>query len=417
LQPDGTVDQSFATLLEGPNTVNGLVVNPTVWNLLRQSDGRLIVSGYFEAIDGQPRNSLARLEPDGTLDPSYLPAFAPLYTSSMALQPDDKLIIGDRTLTQVGNVPRKGIARLNVDGSLDTDFDPGAGITFGSQDPFLEKVFRAIVVQPDGRIVISGAFATVGNQPRTNLARLHSDGRLDEEWNPGQSITGEVTTLALDSEGRLIIAGRITRVAGQPRSGIARLDPAGRLDDTYNPVLAQLPDGYPIHVRAIVLQDDGQALIGGTFASVNGVPRNGIARLLPDGSLDGDFDPGAEMEFAPASGIDERLDTRFTFNIAPSGWLYIGGAFLHGNAAGLVRYGLAKPESAVAFSLPTLSQGIFSALLQGIPGRKYRIEYSTDLVTWTPWTVLSSQESTLAIHDTAPAGPHRFYRAINDSVP
>ena len=97
----------------------------------------------------------------------------------MALQPDGKIVIGG-FFTSVAGVGRNRIARLNSDGSLDTSFDPGVGcqgkvVPADDKDPF---VF-ALAVQRDGKIVVAGNFATYNNQPSSGIARLNADGTLD----------------------------------------------------------------------------------------------------------------------------------------------------------------------------------------------------------------------------------------------
>ena len=88
-------------------------------------------------------------------------------------------------------------------GGVDTNFKPG----------FDNEVF-SILVQPDGKVLVSGFFTKVGSASRRGIARLNADGSVDATFNPG---TGAVNTTglphtvqaqALQSDGRVVIGGR-----------------------------------------------------------------------------------------------------------------------------------------------------------------------------------------------------------------
>ena len=97
-----------------------------------------------------------------------------------------------------------------------------------------------------------------------------------------------VLKLAVQADGKLLVGGDFTSIAGNTRSGIARLLPDGSLDPTFpDPVV----DGP---IQAFAVQADGKILIGGTFHQVGVSLRNNIARLNPDGSVDLAFNPNAK---------------------------------------------------------------------------------------------------------------------------
>ena len=112
-------------------------------------------------VNGEPRNRIARLNPDGGLDLAFNPdTDGSVY--SMALQTDGKILIGG-DFTTVGGVARKNIARLHPNGTLDTGFDPNANSSVTS-----------IVVQPDGRILAGGNFTTIAGESINRIARLNN---------------------------------------------------------------------------------------------------------------------------------------------------------------------------------------------------------------------------------------------------
>jgi uncharacterized delta-60 repeat protein len=117
---------------------------------------------------------------------------------------------------------------------------------------------------------------------------------LDPGFNPGTGPNGEIYALKVDQAGRVVVAGAFTSCSGMPRTGIARYNPDGTLD-SFAPVLT-LPrkQGTP-SVTQLVLEEDGSIIIAGGFAQVNGVARAGFARLTATGSLDTTYAPRPEV--------------------------------------------------------------------------------------------------------------------------
>ncbi len=247
--------------------------NNEVLSLALQSDGKILVGGYFTAIGGVTRNSIARLNADGSLDTGFNPD-ADNYVYPVAVQEDGKILLGGG-FTAIGGVTRNRIARLNADGSLDTSFNPDANGTV-----------RSLAVQADGKILVGGGFITIGGVTRNRIARLNADGSLDTSFDPNLSIQSVVHSLALQSDGKILVGGAFNTVGGVTRNNIARLNADGSLDTTFNPNAND-------DVYSMALQSDGKILLGGVFATIGGVTRNYIARLNADGSLDTSFDPNA----------------------------------------------------------------------------------------------------------------------------
>ena len=115
-------------------------------------------------------------ETDGGLDQLFNPsAITNGEVDATILQPDGKLVIGGH-FTKVNGVTRQSVARLNADGTLDATFDPGAGPDFG---------IYGMLRQNDGKLIISNGFSQVNGVPReAGIARLNSDGSLDVSFNP-----------------------------------------------------------------------------------------------------------------------------------------------------------------------------------------------------------------------------------------
>jgi uncharacterized delta-60 repeat protein len=252
LNPDGTLDAAF-----NPGA------NDAVRGLVFQRDGRILVGGDFTLLGGQPRGRLGRLDADGNLDPFFNPQ-ANDGIRALAVQADDKIIVGG-FFTNIAGHARQRIARLTSDGSIDPDFNPGA-----------DNWVRCVVVLPDGNILVAGDFTIIGGQTRGRIARLYPNGGLDSTFDPGAN--ERIWSVALDASGKVIVGGAFTRLAGQGCSHIARLNPDGTLDTTFGGGAGPAGLGSLL-VWATTLQSDGKILVGGRFFSMDGQPREGIARL------------------------------------------------------------------------------------------------------------------------------------------
>ena len=142
-------------------------------------------------------------------------------------------------------------------------------------------------------------------------------GLLDESFNPEGGTDLPVYPIALRPDGKVVIGGKFTTVNGIGRNRIARLSQDGSLDESFSPGSGTGGGDIP-YVNAIAIQEDGAVLLGGYFLSVNGAPRNRIARLRANAPLDGSFDPGA--------GADSFV---YTICLQPDGKIVIGGEFTH----------------------------------------------------------------------------------------
>ncbi|GAA5117743.1 choice-of-anchor D domain-containing protein [Luteolibacter yonseiensis] len=281
INPDGTLDNGF-----NPNA------NSTVESIVVQADGKIIIGGFFTSLQpdaGVPsvtRNRIARLNPDGTLDTGFNPN-ANAEVLSMAEQTDGKIVIVGRFTSLQPNgatsvSDRNRIARLNADGTLDTAFNAPI---YGNGGAY------SLAIQADGKILVVGSFSSVAGAGRGNIARLNANGTIDATFNPNASAA--VNSIAVQADGKILVGGEFNVIANNVRSGIARLNANGTVDTGFNPNANN-------RVYSMALQADGRILIAGHFTtlkpvgSATAIPRNYIARLEPNGTLDMGFDPKAD---------------------------------------------------------------------------------------------------------------------------
>ena len=294
-----------------------------------QPDGKIIVGGYFTevqpwgVVDPLQRGRIARINADGSIDGTFNPN-ANGVVRAILLQPDGKIVIGGdfTSLSPNGGaaVARSRVARLNADGTVDATFNPNVSGTY----PTLTMV-DALAIDSSGRILVGGEFNAVAPNggaavPRMRIARFNADGTLDAAFNP--AFNNLVTTIAVQPDGNILVGGGFTNVQSSgnttnvPRNRLARLSPAGVVDATYNPSANDLVNG-------LAFQVDGKVIAVGNFTSLqpNGASsataRSRIVRLNSDGSIDPSFGAGVNGgALAVAIAPDGRIIVSGSFRAA-----------------------------------------------------------------------------------------------------
>ena len=282
LPPDSSgASGDLDTSFNPATATNGLILATAV-----QPDGKVIIGGSFTSYAGVARNRVARLNTDGSLDTTFNPGSgANDQVNAIALQPDGKVIIGG-FFTVVSTTITRRVARLNPNGSVDTSFNPAVGF---DQTNGADNTVTEIQLLPDGKVMIAGAFNVYRTVTRNRVARLLADGTLDTTFDPGAGPNETVSAMTLAGAGKVLIGGTFTTVAGPNRRGIARLNANGSLDATFNPGTGVASGG----VSAIRLRADGKILAAGSFAFFNSQSARNIVRLNSDGSRDSTFGTAA----------------------------------------------------------------------------------------------------------------------------
>jgi uncharacterized delta-60 repeat protein len=266
-------------------------VDGVVYAIAPQVDGKILIGGAFTTVHGVARTNLARLNIDGSVDTTFNPGANDKVTS-LVIQPDGKIVVGGY-FTTLGVTTRNRIGRLNADGSLDASFNPNLG-------GFLPPGVEALAIQSDGKIIAGGTFTTVQANgaatatTRNRLARFNADGTLDAGFDP--NVDRVVLSIALQADGAIIVGGGFTSFQANgatiptARGALARLTSSGTVDTTYNP---NLNNG----VTKVVVQRDGKVIAGGYFTAATpngaaaGTTVNHAARFNTDGTLDISFNP------------------------------------------------------------------------------------------------------------------------------
>ncbi|AOC94894.1 hypothetical protein BB050_01768 [Flavobacterium anhuiense] len=205
LLPDGTKDNNFNIGLGADGTIEAIVV---------QSDGKILLGGHFKTFNAQPFSGIVRLNPDGSIDSSFnIRNGFDKYVYAMALQSNQKIIVGGSFLNFDG-ISQKRIVRLNTDGSLDVTFESGTGFSKGD--------IRSILVQPDDRILIGGAFSgTYKNVVSSRLIRLMPSGVIDNSFTA--TLNNTLFDMKFTEDYKLLVGGNFNSVSGISKHRIARL--------------------------------------------------------------------------------------------------------------------------------------------------------------------------------------------------
>ena len=281
----------------------------------------------------------AAIAQDGQLDPwfntldneDHGDGFAYMHTfyawnapnvSELRRSPDGHILAVGQ-FTMYNGRPVSGLAKIDINGKLVDDLTP-------SDAPLYDQA-SDVAVWNDGSMVIIGGFTMVGSEPRNRIARLHADGSLDLDFDPGIGVNGTIDAVAALPDGKTLIAGGFSAISGIPYGRIARLLPDGSPDPTFNSSI-----GVDLYIATMKVLPDGKILIAGNFSSYNGTPVVNIARLLPDGSLDPDFDPGM--------GPDERIKS---MDVAPDGSIWITGLFFTYDGTSVSRFARLTADGAL----------------------------------------------------------------------
>ncbi|HEX9045745.1 MAG TPA: Calx-beta domain-containing protein, partial [Verrucomicrobiae bacterium] len=334
------------------NIVNGVIINPGscvvalrhpgnaglayqadtmsrgIYSIAAQPDGKLIVGGWFTSYGNavgldNSAGYIGRLLPDGHRDYSFKSTpGANNYVQAVRRQPDGKILVGG-LFTNFHGVAISHIARLMEDGSLDPTFNPPQ---FHYPQESATTILD-ITVQPDGKILVAGAFTQIvaggTTYPTKGGARLLPDGTLDYAYTlpSGWYSTYGLYKILLDNFtngnpnewGYYAVGAQYAynfNLSRSEQEGITRHHSDGTLDTNFNCGL-----GANNWVRCVAQQPDGKLVVGGDFTTFNGNAHMHIARLNRDGSEDTNFNANINGPIV------------FAIVAQPDGKLVVGGYF------------------------------------------------------------------------------------------
>jgi uncharacterized delta-60 repeat protein len=367
-------------------------------------DGRFLVVSSAQVVGG---NLLVRMQPDGQRDSTFATNVAVSATSTILFpQPDLSTYVSASGINQ-GTVRRTDLVRLLPNGQIDPGFtvDVAGGVV------------RALAVDPQGRVLIAGTFTSVGGVTRRDVARLQSDGTLDRTWREGIQTEdgGDIRTLAMAPDGSVYVGGTFPKFGATGRGFLIRLTSSGALDETFGAgIAAPSARTGAVSVDQLLVQPDGRLLVRGRFDSYGGeaLPAS-LLRLLPDGSRDLAFDTGnigIGNGIAAGTVVGMGLVTGNRMVIA-GGWATIDGLSWRSWARLYLDAPRVGPASPRFQSVEVLPDGRIRFRLQEAVVGPYQLEESTDLRNWSLVRILELGPSLLEFTEPLPAGgDFRLYR-------
>jgi len=230
----------------------------------RQDDGKVLVGGGFLAVNGQERWGLARVHVDGSLDTNWI-AHCRRNVGALAVYGTN--IYAGGSFDDIGGTPRHRVAKLS--------YDTGAALPGWTNDA--DGTVYSLACDSNW-VYLAGSFDNVGGQSRPCLARIaHATGTVDPGWNPAAN--GSVEGLALDVAS-LYVGGSFSTVGGQSRTRLAKLNnTTGAADPTWNP-------GASGYVYSLAVNSSA-VFAAGEFDTIGGQSRDYVAKLnKTDGSAD-----------------------------------------------------------------------------------------------------------------------------------
>ncbi|MFM7022511.1 MAG: T9SS type A sorting domain-containing protein [Flavobacteriales bacterium] len=301
LEADGKVDPSFN---------NGKKEGSYINHILILSDGKILLSGKVYTYKNNPIDQIFRILPDGTYDPYFSAGDiigGPNGTSiNCTIELSDSSILLGGSFGGINGYRRNFLARVDANGKLFNDFYPGSGAN---------DEIKSVKILPDGKILIVGDFTFFNNDFSKRVARLNTDGSLDTTFQIGTGANSEINAIAIQADGKIILAGSFDKFNGVSSEMIVRLNNNGSIDNTFH---SYAGDIYSINTIAI--QSNGKILIGGEFSQYQNLIVKNMARLNNDGTLDPSFN---------SSNITSIIEV---IKVQPDGKIVVGGAaMLNGN--------------------------------------------------------------------------------------
>ncbi len=252
MHSNGAADASFvvSNLYNSLNTVSG----PAVEAVRVRSDGRIYIGGQFTHVAETDRLAIAALHPNGALDTDFGSAGLGSWVRTVGLSGNSVVVGGDFA------TPYRRLARILPNGAIDPTMT----------DPNVNGVVRKLSVDGSGGVLIAGEFSSVGGSSRSKVARVQANGTVDGAFVPPviSGGSGDVRSILVQSDGRVIVGGRFT----SPKGYIVRLEANGALEADFD-VSA---DG---NVWSLALDAFGRLLVGGQFANIGGLARPFLGRI------------------------------------------------------------------------------------------------------------------------------------------
>lgn len=276
---------SFSVQNEGGYGI-GTGFNQSINSVGAQSDGKTLYTGNFTSCNGESYNRIIRLNTNGSVDTSLVVGTGLNTTGyTVGALTDGRIIVGGNFVTY-GGASSIRIAVLSSTGTLDTSFVTGTG--------FDARPVGFINIS-GGRVLVYGNFTTYNGTSSPGMVLLDSNGAIDNSLNVGTGFTGgSPISVVVQPDGKYIAVGNFTGYNGTGANRIIRLNSDGTVDGSF-----VIGTGFDLTAKGLALQTDGRVIVGGYWSDYNGTARNRIIRLEANGSVDATFVVGTGLDANP----------------------------------------------------------------------------------------------------------------------
>ncbi len=260
-----------------------------VLRIVKQPDGKVLVAGQFSRYFDKVSRCIVRLNPDGSFDESFqagLPG-ADHEILDADLQPDGKIVIVGR-FSGINGTRRDRLARLNTDGSVDESFKPDNWL------PTSTSTLNAVAVAPNGNIYVGGVFSSyfTSGTFSTNykrLIRLLPTGELDETFVSVNITAGTINTLLVQGNEKIIAGGSGLGIENSgARGNVLRFNNNGSIDNSFNNGQQTVPSSTIVE-RIKFNTDSSKLMIAGNFSTYGGIATSGLTLTDLNGFKDINF--------------------------------------------------------------------------------------------------------------------------------
>jgi uncharacterized delta-60 repeat protein len=271
INTDGSLDTTF---------ISKGFSNGNLYSVEIQSNGKIILGGDFSSYDSINYNSIIRLNSDASIDTSFNVGSgiqgAQGIVYDIEIQSDQKIIISG-FFTSYSGVSKNSIVRLNTDGSIDNTFNIGTGFGFGE--------VLDMAIQSDGKIICVGGFTSYSGVSKNYIVRLNTDGSIDNTFNIGTGFNRAAPNVVeIQSDGKIVVGGSFWSYNGNASFAVVRLNSDGTFDNTFVSPFTSTGD----KTEDIQIQSDGKVLCLGSYVTT-GFTGTTIYRLNINGTFDNTF--------------------------------------------------------------------------------------------------------------------------------
>ena len=297
----------YSRFLKVPDTSTGnasnYLVNNTVRKTIRTSNGTVYLAGDFTSFEGIAINRLVKVLPTGLIDITFRNNLMAGNTSKgfnsvvRTIEVDSlgRVLAGGAFATFNG-VSRNGLARLNSNGTLDNSFNVGSGFN---------GPINVIKQLANGNYLIAGEFTTYNGASVGRVVILNNVANVVSTWGTGFD-NGAIWDAKQDSATNIHLVGSFTSFKGVTANRVVKVSLAGTN-------LAAYGTGFSSGTaRCIEILSDGKILIGGGFTSYNGSTVSNFVKINSDGTFNSKIDFNNEVYDIEVSGTSVYVGGSFT---------------------------------------------------------------------------------------------------------